>query len=323
MKRQALAMVANVFSLFVLYTLATTPAAARDGDDAILAYDDASLAQLPADTTKLQIFKLDDRCMPRVGKLTRLQSFSAANTIITDRGAKELAALTDLVRLELSWSFVTEELAAPLSKLRNLREIELRDTRTGDRVCQSLSEHCPDLRVCLLDKTAVTEVGLGHLAKLKKLERLNVSLCKIDDQVAVAIGQMTRLRELSLGATAIGDNTYAAILKLPDLQELSIQESKVNSAAVAAGGVHPTVRKLSFSFSDCDDAAAAQLAKWPKLQELDLARTAVTDKCIPALVAMKTVRRLDLRGSQVTAKGLEQLKAARPDIKFVQDQELF
>jgi hypothetical protein len=311
--------VANVFPLIVLGSLAAAPAR----DDVPIAYDEVSLARLPADTTRLQIMRLDDRCMPRVAKLSRLQSFAAPNTLLTDRGAKELAAFTELVRLELSWSFVTEELAAPISKLRNLREIELRDTRTGDRVCQSLGENCPELRLCLMDKTAVTEAGLKHLAKLRKLERLTVSLCKIDDEAADSIAQMTRLRELNLGATAIGDKTYAAIMKLPDLQDLWIGETKVTGAAVAAGGVHPTVRKLRYSFSTCDDAAAVQLAKWPNLQELDLARSAVTDKCIPALIAMKPLRRIDLRESQVTAKGLEQLKAARPDIKFVQDQELF
>jgi hypothetical protein len=201
--RPALIIVARLFVMISIVALAVSRSAGQE--DAPLAFDDASLARLPVDTTSLQIMRLDDRCMPRVAKLARLQSFDASNTLISDRGAKELVGLTDLVRLELSWTFVTDELAVPLTKLRNLREIQLRGTRVGDRVCQALAENCADLRVCEMDKTAISTAGLGHLAKLKKLETLKISLCKIDDGAAETIGKMTRLRELHLGATAIGD----------------------------------------------------------------------------------------------------------------------
>ena len=52
------------------------------------------------------------------------------------------------------------------------------------------------------------------------------------------------------------------------------------------------------------------------LQRLDLANTQVTDKCIDDLIAMPALRQVFLRGTKVSAAGVERLKKARPKLEI-------
>ena len=73
-----------------------------------------------------------------------------------------------------------------------------------------------------ITRSAVTPRGLGALAGLPNLEKLDIFGTKCNDECAVALARLIQLRNLGIGQTGISDAGLQAIGTLQNLEELDL-----------------------------------------------------------------------------------------------------
>jgi hypothetical protein len=103
--------------------------------------------------------------------LTNLVRLDLSGTQVTDAGLEHLERLTNLTDLYLSGTQVTDAGLGHLRGLTNLEYLYLRDTQVTDAGLEHLKELTKLTKLDLRD-TQVTDAGLEHLEGLTKLELL-------------------------------------------------------------------------------------------------------------------------------------------------------
>jgi hypothetical protein len=96
---------------------------------------------------------------------------------------------------------------------------------------------------------------------------------------------------------------------------LSLARTKAGAETLALAARMPRLKRLDLRDTPVDDGALAALRGHPALEELVLARTRVADASVDTLIAMPELRRVYLWQSGVSARGLERLAAARPELE--------
>jgi uncharacterized protein (TIGR03067 family) len=78
-----------------------------------------------------------------------------------------------------------------------------------------------------------------------------------------------------------------------------------------------SIESLNLHSTDVTDAGIAQLKGLSHLESLDLSFTPISDEAVPAISKLPRLKKLTLRGSLITANGIEQLRRARPNVEVV------
>ena len=138
---------------------------------------------------------LTDRALPYLKDLTCLKRLELINTFITAAGLNELKTLTNLEVVDFIPVQLRGETALPfqcMTKLRFLRSFDV-----DDQVLGVLSEvgSLEDLEVW---SGGVTDAGVNHLLKLKKMRRLKVRGNEMTDEGLVTLHQLPELESLDL-----------------------------------------------------------------------------------------------------------------------------
>lgn len=97
---------------------------------------------------------------------------------------------------------------------------------------------------CTLTNTYVTAGGLKSLARLPRLESLDLSQTDVTDETMPLVASFARLRELSLARTAVSSRGLAALSKLTQLEQLSLYETRVTDVALTSLDHFPNLRSL-------------------------------------------------------------------------------
>lgn len=158
--------------------------------------------------------------------------------------------------------------------------------------------------------------SLQAISKCQNLEKLILYGCRRIGECFVYTALATRfgfrkVSHLDLRNTNIGDSEVPCFGRLPNITDLflghtmpmppSSRDSESNGCITDRG-------IISLCLSEMDDAATPG-----KLQRLSLIRTEVSDKCLSKLVAaFPSLQHLDLRGTQVTAKGVQYYLEKKP-----------
>jgi hypothetical protein len=118
-----------------------------------------------------------------------------------------------------------------------------------------------EMEVLSLDRTRVTDEGLGWLSGLTNLKRLGLSRTQVSDEGLKVLKAMTELEDLSLDDTGVTDASLALLRNARNLRFIGL-----NGTAVT-------------------DAGLVHLHGLPKLISVSLAGTKVTQAGITALKA--------------------------------------
>jgi hypothetical protein len=130
--------------------------------------------------TVLYADSLDNRGMEGLAKLTELERIQIDTSSVTDAGFAHLAGLEKLNSLQITAPQLTDAGLEHLAGLTNLEDLWLPDSKiTGPGLSHltGLSE----LKSVALDNAPVTDAGLVYLAQLRKLEDLGLSGTKVTD----------------------------------------------------------------------------------------------------------------------------------------------
>jgi hypothetical protein len=185
-----------------------------------------------------------------------------------------------------------------------------------------------------LDGSArVTDAGLKHLAKMPRLERLNLSGCDITDEGLSVLGSLPALRDFSLyHHQGISDAGLAHLAACERLERVVLLGSNSGDGAIRALAGKPALRQL-LSGNQVTDAGLPLLHQFPAFKtgtaanpELSLMafreepnhlllRGQITDRGMASLAGLDGLFSLNLDDSKLalTAEGLRPL-AALPNL---------
>lgn len=143
-----------------------------------------------------------------------------------------------------------------------------------------------------LNDRHVRPAALQSLAALPHVERVSLSRSNLPAGHFGNFSKMRNLRSLSLLDTPTSDSDVAQLQGCASLEVLSLDGTEITNEAL-----HP-------------------LASLKNLQLLTLARTAIDDRVVDALAQLQGVREIDLRATNVTADGIERIRASHPDCEI-------
>lgn len=156
--------------------------------------------------------------------------------------------------------------------------------------------------------------GLGALADLPDLERLDLSYGPVTDDDLAAFSSAKALRWLMLESTGIGDAGVARFAGSPDLEHIDVNFTNVGDVGLEALAGLRHVRTISLVRTSVTDRGAAALARMKSLREVRLDLTKVTDTGVEALLTLPDLGRLSVPQS-VSVTAIEKWKRSHPKVR--------
>lgn len=152
-----------------------------------------------------------EESLSNLSGMTRMRVLELCGCKSTPRGLKALENMKQMECLKLHWAFLTDESLEPLSGMTELRMLDLADPLEGSHV---------------------SDAGILHLKKLKKLEKLEIEGFGVTEEGLKILESMTSMVELDLRRTNVGDGLYERLKNLTAMKRLDIAESKVTMEGV-------------------------------------------------------------------------------------------
>ena len=257
---------------------------------------------------------IDPAGMRTLTSLSKLSSLDLSGNQIGDTDLQMLEKLTELKSLTVVGCPVTDRAIQRLKK--SLPDCEI--THSNDPLLNALLNHNGDLPAAV--ETAATNVehdkdnegkivgvefrlarisdkGLAELKKLDELQWLHFVYCRsFTDEGIRNLGQMTKLKSLTISHASIGNRGVSRIAALAGLEKLDLSTNRVG----ARSGQY------------IDDGCMRDISALKKLTALSLRGTEISDTGLRRLESLAELKTLDIRD---TRDGLQRLKKRLPNCK--------
>ena len=226
--------------------------------------------------------QLDDESLHALVNAERLVVLIAAGTAISSQGIEHISRLPNLRAVDLEvCDNISDSACEVLGRMRQLQALNLRKTA--------------------FEAMKVTGAGLSQLARLPKLEVLNISGNGITDAALKHLVMTRTLRELTLNRLAITDAGLKHVSEFKSLKRLELVYSE------------------GFGGPIITDAGVARLGGLMELQTLTLVGARITDACVDDLAKLKQLRFLKVVGTRMTPTGMQRLAEQLPNARITQD----
>ena len=263
---------------------------------------------------------VSDTDLRRLVQLPYLTYLDLSLTRITDQGMQELKNLSGITDLNLYYAeYVTDEGMAAIKGWKKLKRLNVHGAKFSDTTLEHISG-IATLESLNIGSGMVTDIGLERLTTLPNLKELTVGGNKLTDAGLQALRQMPALTYLDLGgrqgtdaniwAIRMSDFGLDAILSLKNLRELRFACTSVGVGIEGARFADVTYVSVTTGWLE-------KMKALPKLEKLQLEGCdRLNDDSIRALAALPALRQVDLKGANVSEKGIAALRSAKPGIQI-------
>lgn len=166
-----------------------------------------------------------------MGRLTHLEFLDAMSVPVNDAQMAHLARLTPLRSLAIKGTpELTDSGLSQLAGLKHLESIHL----VGETSIRGPGlAHLAGLKQLGYLRIGIkTHHGLAHLEQLTELDRLQIHLAYVDDEVIGHLARLTRLSELGFGSEAGSTSGLAPLRSLTNLKTLAVYGPWVDDQAI-------------------------------------------------------------------------------------------
>jgi hypothetical protein len=273
--------------------------------------------------------------------LRRSNKKSQSSPGITDEGIKNLAGLTNLRVLDLSFTEVGGEGLAHLKNLSELRELniyhtfmaledsdfkhlkafpELRKLRCNvyshpDLALRHIGE-LTGLEELYLEGLDITDLNLRHLAGLTNLRVLKLSFTDVMGYGLRYLRGMVHLRYLSLVFSEVGSSGLRHLSGLVNLEVLDLFKTRVSSTGLRHLSGLTELRELDLGKTRVGNRGLEKISHFTNLRSLSLFDTTVSDKGLKYLEELPNLKELNLAKTKVTRQRIAGLQEVLPDCKI-------
>jgi hypothetical protein len=133
---------------------------------------------------------------------------------------------------------VTDEVLERLSRLEQVEELDLGNSRAITGAGLRHLARLPRLRSLLLGGTAVDDDAMAAIGTLPRLERLVLSWTRVTDAGAAHLAGCTTLRSVDLSGTATGDGAIRALAGKPGLRDFRSGNELTDAGNAAANRLY-------------------------------------------------------------------------------------
>jgi len=229
--------------------------------------------------------------------ISKLQEHGNFDELILGTGVSDLGLLAATKLTTLKSLMVIENSTCSnhgmknIGRLKTLRSLSISGYAMTDEAFADIHK-CENLEI-ISTRANLTDVAMEKLSRLSNLRRLYIASAHAKTPGIASLGKLANLEVLLLGSCETDDDTFAkAILGMPKLHTLEL----------TAYGV--------------GDAGVAKVVSNSKLQRLHLFSPSLQ---IQTLDALKQSRHLKEFSSYTPffERHVDELKAARPDLRFI------
>jgi Leucine-rich repeat (LRR) protein len=207
---------------------------------------------------------------------------------------------------------VTDAWLEPVTKLPQLRELWLTETRVTDRGLEQLKGFS-QLKLLRLDGAPqVTDVGLEHVKGLAQLQCLSLLGTQVTDSGLERLTGFGQLTHLSLSGTRVTDAGLEFLKGLPQLEGLSLDGTYVTDAGLKHLKGLPQLRMLALDSTQATDVGLKHLKGLSQLDMLYLYSSRVTTARLEHLQSLTQLRELWVFDTPVSDEDVESLQRALP-----------
>jgi hypothetical protein len=150
---------------------------------------------------------------------------------IQDAGLENIRGLSRLESLWLHETGVSDAGLVSLKDLKQLRGLNLGQTRVSDRGLEHL-QGLGQLECLYLSGTAISDAGLRFLKGLTKLRELHLRWTRVTDAGLENLNGMVQLQELWLQETGVADPGVDQLKGLKSLRTLHLEGTRVSEAGI-------------------------------------------------------------------------------------------
>jgi formylglycine-generating enzyme required for sulfatase activity len=237
-----------------------------------------------------------------------------------DDGLSHLAGLTNLVRIDLHNTTVTDAGLAHLKGLTNLRELYLFGCPAVSDAGVAHLKDLTSLRALDLNATRVTDAGLVHLKGLTNLTSLNLMSTRLSGAGFVHLKGLTKLEGFALAYSQVEDKGLAHVQCLSNVAWLSLEGTRVTDLGLVHLKGLTRLTSIFLSGPSVSAAGLIHLKRLPNLTGIDLMGAQVSDAWLEQLHGFSQLRNLYLRDTKVTAEGIAAFKKALPECRVHGDK---
>ena len=151
----------------------------------------------------------------------------------------------------------------------------------------------------------VSDSDMDLIAKLDKLERLDLSNTRVTDLGLLKLKDLKSLRELNLFyAELVTDEGLATMRNWTKIERINARGTKVTDNTLALLAGRATITALDIGYAEVTDSGLQHLSTLPNLRELSIGGNKLTEVGLQVLRTLPQLRSLDLSGKQRTDSGL-------------------
>jgi hypothetical protein len=247
---------------------------------------------------------VNDTEMLNLASFSKLERLDLSHTRISDEGLLHLRPARQIRELNLLYAEQITDLGLNAIKgWTNLRRLNVRGTRISDPTLTIIGK-LPQLEYLDIANTNVTEAGLDSLVPLTKLKHLAIGRSRFRDDALAVLRLLTTLESLDLsGPGGAVRNQRADTGRIPEALVQAVSELK-------------ELRTLKLGHSQI---SAVELQAWAatlsNMEKLGLeACGRIDDQAVKVLAGWNSLKYVDLQETKVTREGVEELKKQRPDL---------
>lgn len=158
----------------------------------------------------------------------------------------------------------------------NFELLDLSRTDIDDKEL-AVIERFPHLSRLALARTKITDAGVKHLTKLKKIVSLDLSMNDIGDEALTHLKEFEgSLRDLNFSDTKVTDGGLNALAGMKALRNLDLAYTEIGDAGMEPISKIKTLEFIYLQETKITDAATAHLKHLPKLQQIEVFDTGIT-----------------------------------------------
>jgi hypothetical protein len=151
--------------------------------------------------------------------------------------------------------------------------------------------------------TAVNDAWLEKLAGLTTLTSLSLANCDVHAEGMKHVAKLTKLENLNLTLTPVSDDGLAHLVTLTELKSLGLASSQCTGTGFKHLHGLKKLSNVNMHFTPANDAGLAAIAEMPNLERLWVVHAKFTDEVASSLGAHKNLKRLGIGSSLKESSG--------------------
>lgn len=258
-----------------------------------------------------------------------LTGFKFLDTLIVDPGDLQEASREQLSTLHPELRVIESQMHV-LDKFRNgLTQNEYRRLRPRPAISLQTKnevgsfnelygpEHFEQVTALYFGRDCNAE-SFDLIRSLTTLDKLSFHGDKDFSHATVAIAQLPAIREVSFYNSSLNDKAIEGLAGTNTLRSLDIQRTKVTNHGLKTVGMLKSLKtlKLGGYGTQIGDEGIAALEGLSELETLVVSRTRISDDAVKHVAKFKKLKSLTVRETQLSAEGLDELRAALPTCKI-------